>query len=55
MTDISLLVAKITFVVAEIFSKDDVITFSVAMITYIVAEITFNGYNHFFQWPRSPL
>ena len=33
-------VAKITFVVAEIMFKGDVITSSVVKITYIVAEIT---------------
>ena len=41
MADISVLVAKITFVVVEINFKEDVITSSVANITYIVVEITF--------------
>ena len=36
MADISVLVAKITFVVVEIIFKEDVITFSVAKIIYIV-------------------
>ena len=34
-----MLVAKITFVVAEIIIKEDVITFYVAKITFIVAKI----------------
>ena len=37
---ISLFVAKITVVVAEIIIKAHVITSSVAKITYVVAEIT---------------
>ena len=41
VSDISVLVANITFVVVEIIFKEDVITASVAEITYIVAEITF--------------
>ena len=41
MADISLLVVKITFVVAELIIKEQVITSSVAKITYVVAEITF--------------
>ena len=40
MADISLLVTKITFVVAEIIIKKDVITSYVPQITYIVPEIT---------------
>ena len=36
VADISLLVAKFTFVVAEIIFKEDVITSSVAKITYSV-------------------
>ena len=36
VADISLLVTKITFVVAEIISKDDVIISYVAKITFIV-------------------
>ena len=40
MADISVLVAKITFVVVEIIFKEDVITSSVAKITYIVVGIT---------------
>ena len=39
VADISLLVTKITFVVAKIFFKEDVITSYVPKITYIVAEI----------------
>ena len=38
--DISLLVTKITFVVAEIIMKEHVLTSSVAKITYVVAEVT---------------
>ena len=41
VADISLLVVKITFVVAELIIKEQVITSSVAKITYVVAEITF--------------
>ena len=40
LTSCSLLVANITFVVAEIIIKEDVSTFSVVKITNIVAEIT---------------
>ena len=40
MADISLFVAKITFVVAEMIIKEHVITSSVAKITYIVDAIT---------------
>ena len=40
VADISLLVNKITFVVAEIFNED-VITSDVPKTTYIVAEIFF--------------
>ena len=39
MAEISLLVTKISFVVAEIIIKEDVITSYVAKITFIVAEI----------------
>ena len=41
MADISLFVAKITCIVAEIIIGEHVITSSVAKITYIVAKITF--------------
>ena len=43
MADISLLVAKVTFVVAKMIFMENVITSSVAkiMYIYIVAEITF--------------
>ena len=41
MVDTSLFVVKITFVVAELIIKENVITSSVAKITYVVAEITF--------------
>ena len=41
MADTSLLVAKITFVVAEIIFKVAVITSSVAMIIFVAAEMTF--------------
>ena len=40
VADINLLIAKITFVVADIIIKEHVITSSVANITYVVAEIT---------------
>ena len=40
VADISLFVATITFVVAEIIFKKHVITSSVAKIAYVVAEIT---------------
>ena len=40
VADISLFVAKITFVVAEINIREHVITYSVAKITYVVGEIT---------------
>ena len=39
VVDISLLVTEITFVVAEIMIKDDVIISYVAKITFIRAEI----------------
>ena len=39
VADISLLVTKITLVVAEIIIKEDVITSYLAKITFIVAEI----------------
>ena len=39
VADISLFVAKITFVVAEIITKEHVITSSVAEIIYVLAEI----------------
>ena len=38
--DISLFVAKVTFVVAEIIIREHVNTSSVAKITYVVAKIT---------------
>ena len=41
VADISLFVAKITSVMAEIIIKEHLITSSVAKITYVVAEITF--------------
>ena len=41
VADISLLVTKITFVVAEIIIKEDVITSYMPKITYTVAEIIF--------------
>ena len=41
MVDISLLVTKITFVVAEIFYKEAVITSSAAKITFVVTYILF--------------
>ena len=41
VADISMFVAKITFVVAEIIIKEHVIASSVAKITYVVAETTF--------------
>ena len=41
MADTSLLVAKITFVVAEIIFKVHVITSLLAKIYFVVAEITF--------------
>ena len=55
VTDISLLVTKITFVVAEIIIKEDVITSYVAKITFIMVEIIckvavcyfFRGLDHF--------
>ena len=40
VADISLFLAKITFVVAEIIIMEHVITSSVAKITYAVAKIT---------------
>ena len=40
VADISLFVAKIIFIVAEIIIKEHVITSSIAKSTYIVAEIT---------------
>ena len=40
VADISLCVAKITFVVAEIIIREHVITSSVAIITYVVAKKT---------------
>ena len=40
VAEISLFVANITFVVAELIIKEHVITSSVANITYLVAEIT---------------
>ena len=52
MTDFSVLVANITFVVVEIIFKEDVTTSSVAKITYIVffkvAVITSSVINIFF-------
>ena len=39
VADISLLVTNITYVVAEIIIKEDVITSYVAKITFIVTEI----------------
>ena len=56
MVDISLLVTEITFVVAEIIIKDDVIISYVAKITFIGAEIMClydSAYDHSFQWLRS--
>ena len=55
MADISLFVAKITFVVDGIIIKEHVTTSSVAKITYVVAETKFkvavstffSGQNHF--------
>ena len=41
MADFSLLVAKITFVVAAIILKVAVMTSSVAKITFVVGEIIF--------------
>ena len=40
MTDFSLLIAKITFAVAEMIIREHVVTSSVAKITYVVAEKT---------------
>ena len=48
MADISVLVAKITFVVVEIIFKEIVITSSVAKITYIVVEKLFSVVNIIF-------
>ena len=49
MADISVLVAKITFVVAEIIFKEHLITSSMAKLTFVVDEITFqSGCDHFF-------
>ena len=41
MVDISLLVTKITFVVANIFCKEAVITSSAVKITFVVTDILF--------------
>ena len=41
VADISLFIAKITFVVSEIIIKEHVITSSVSKTTYVVAKITF--------------
>ena len=41
VADISLFVANIASIVAELIIKEHVVTSSVAKITYIVAEITF--------------
>ena len=54
MTDISLLVAKITFAVAELIFKGPVINSSVAEITFVVDEITSSDLSiSFFHWLTS--
>ena len=49
VADISLLVTKITFVVAEILIMEDVITSHVAKITFIVGEVICKELCHFFR------
>ena len=44
VADVSLLVTKITFVVAEMINNEDVITSYVAEITFVVAEIIMKEY-----------
>ena len=55
MADISLFVAKITFVVAEIIIREHVITSPVDKITYVVAKITLKVVVVTLQWPRALL
>ena len=55
VADISVLVAKTTFVMVEIIFKEDVITSSVADISYIVVEKLLKWLCTWslLQWPRS--
>ena len=55
VADISLFVAKITFVVAEIIIREHVITSPVDKITYVVAKITLKVVVVTLQWPRALL
>ena len=55
VANISLFVAKITFVVAEIIIREHVITSSLAKLTYVVAKIILNVVWSLFQWPKSLL